>query len=76
MTSSTVLTGLASDTDIDTPMFTYKAGATDAASDMADNPGRVGLVTFRLANGLPDKSQNLVDRTGAFRVIAFVINGY
>ena len=76
VTSTTVLTGLASDTDIDTPMFTYKAGATDAASDMADHPGRVGLVTFRLANGLPDKSQNLVDRTGAFRVIAFVINGY
>jgi hypothetical protein len=40
----------------------------------------VGLVTFRLRNKLPDDvpddQSNIIDRTAAFRVIAYVINGY
>jgi len=76
VTSSTVLTGLAAGEDISTPMFSYAVSATDRPAYLEANPGSVGLVTFRLVNGLPDKDQNVVDRTGAFRVIAYVINGY
>jgi prepilin-type N-terminal cleavage/methylation domain-containing protein len=77
ITSSTILTGLASAQDIgDQPMFTYARSATDSDWEGNPVPALVGLVTFRLRNGLPDKGQNVVDRTGTFRVVAFVINGY
>lgn len=76
VTSSTVLTGLSPATVPGTPMFTYKVSATDPFADLVSQPARVGLVSFRLANGLPDETQNVVDRTGSFRIIALVINGY
>jgi hypothetical protein len=55
-------------------MFGY---AVDAATpDWEHDPGKIGLITFRLRNGMPDSESNVVDRTAAFRVIAYVINGY
>jgi prepilin-type N-terminal cleavage/methylation domain-containing protein len=74
VTSTTILTGLASETDLGGPMFTYARSATNA--DWQHTPGLIGLVNFHLRNGLPDKNSNVVDRNGTFRVIAFVINGY
>jgi prepilin-type N-terminal cleavage/methylation domain-containing protein len=72
----TVLTGLAPSADLGTePMFVYAIDATGANPYQGD-AGTIGLVTFHLRNGLPDSQSNIVDRTGAYRVIAFVINGY
>ena len=77
-TSKTVLTGLASPADlgIDSAMFDYSVSATYGGSDLRSHPALIGLVTFRLRNGLPTKDMNVIDRTNAFRVIAYVINGY
>jgi hypothetical protein len=74
--SSTVLAGVAASSDlpVDKPMFAYKASATEPGYD--SNPGRIGLIVFHLRNGLPDASENIIDRTSAFRVVAYVINGY
>jgi prepilin-type N-terminal cleavage/methylation domain-containing protein len=66
-TTSTVLTGLA-----DSAVFSYSAKAGVSANTAAD----VGLVTVRIRNGLPTWRENVVDRTSAFRVVAFVINQY
>jgi prepilin-type N-terminal cleavage/methylation domain-containing protein len=55
------------------PMFTYGYSATELYTGEL---GRIGLVTFRLRNGIPDRNLNVSDRTGAFRVLALVINGY
>jgi len=73
--TTTVVTGLASLDEYpdDKPaMFTYATDATTGFTSL----GRVGLVSFHLRNGLPDSTQNIVDRTAAYRVIALVINGY
>jgi prepilin-type N-terminal cleavage/methylation domain-containing protein len=74
--SSTVLAGIASSTDLpaDKPMFEYKASATEPGYD--SDPGQIGLIVMHLRNGLPDASENIIDRTSAFRVVAYVINGY
>jgi len=74
--TSTVLTGLASNEDLGgEPMFVYAIDAT-GANVWDGDPGLVGLVSFHLRNGLPDSRSNVIDRTGAYRVIAYVINGY
>lgn len=74
-TTSTVLTGLSTAENLNgEPMFQYAIDATH--SDWQGDPGQIGLVTVRLRNGLPDSESNIVDRTAAFRVIAYVINGY
>lgn len=74
-TTETVLTGLAPAGDLGgDPMFTYGVDATKP--DWQSDPGKIGLITFRLRNGVPDAESNIVDRTAAFRVIAYVINGY
>jgi len=76
VTTSTVLTGLAADEDLGgEPMFVYAIDAT-GANVWDGDPGLVGLVSFHLRNGLPDSHSNIIDRTGAYRVIAYVINGY
>jgi hypothetical protein len=54
------------------PVFSYAMDATRATTD----PTKVGLITVHLRNGLPDNDSNIIDRTGAYRVIAYVINGY
>jgi hypothetical protein len=74
--SSTVLAGIAASSDLpaDKPMFEYKASATEPGYD--SDPGQIGLIVFHLRNGLPDASENIIDRTSAFRVVAYVINGY
>lgn len=74
-TTSTVLTGLAPAGSTGAPLFTYSVDATTAVAAGTD-PAHVGLITLHLANGLPDSASNVIDRTGAFRVIAYVINGY
>jgi hypothetical protein len=73
-TSTTVLTGLATATDLGGPMFTYARSATDSA--WQNDVSLIGLVNFHLRHGLPTKDSNVVDRNGTFRVIPFVINGY
>jgi hypothetical protein len=82
-TTSSVLTGLSTASDLasaadrrQATMFSYAVNATNPGSDLAGNPGLIGLITLRLRNGLPDKDSNVVDRISAFRVIAYVINGY
>jgi hypothetical protein len=82
-TTSSVLTGLSTAADItaapdlgQATMFAYAVSATDPGSHLDANPGLVGLISLRLRNGLPDKNSNVIDRVGAFRVIAYVINGY
>jgi prepilin-type N-terminal cleavage/methylation domain-containing protein len=73
-TTETVLTGLAPAADlVGGPMFSY---AVDAYTAYAGDKDKIGLITFRLRNGLPDEETNVVERTAAFRVIAYVINGY
>lgn len=79
-TTQTVLTGLANDLEMHrTPVFSYALDATTQyypdSSDAAAMR-RIGLVTFHLRNGLPDANSNVTDRTGAYRVLALVINGY
>ncbi len=72
-TTSTVLTGLASEDQMTgAPLFTYATDATTGFKTVSE----VGLVTLHLRNGMPDQTMNVVDRTAAFRVIALVINGY
>ena len=82
-TTTTVLPGLSTASDLaaaqdlgQSTMFAYAISATEPGSDLLNHPGIVGLVKFRLRTGFPDKSTNIVDRTGAFRVLAYVINGY
>ena len=82
-TTSSVLTGLSTAADLgsaadlgQTTMFSYAVSATNPGTGLAENPGLIGLIELRLRNGLPDKNTNVVDRVGAFRVIAYVINGY
>jgi prepilin-type N-terminal cleavage/methylation domain-containing protein len=73
--TTTVVTGLSSVDEYpegSPAMFTYATDATTGFTSL----GRVGLVSFHLRNGLPDSTQNVVDRTAAYRVIALVINGY
>jgi prepilin-type N-terminal cleavage/methylation domain-containing protein len=73
-TTQTVLTGLASRTEMSfPPMFTY---GIDATTSYGGELRRIGLVTFHLRNGLPDRNSNVADRTGVFRILALVINGY
>jgi hypothetical protein len=73
-TTQTVLPGLADEAELGSPpMFTYGYSATELYTGEL---GRIGLVTFRLRNGIPDRNLNVSDRTGAFRVLALVINGY
>jgi len=75
VSTTTVVTGLSSADEYPSgapAMFTYGTDATTGFTTLA----RTGLVTFHLRNGLPDSTQNVVDRTGAYRVIALVINGY
>lgn len=69
-TTTTILTGLAESAGA--PLFDYFAGATDRATLASD----VGLVKVHMVNGMPTPTANVVDRTSAFRVVAFVINGY
>ena len=74
-TTETVLTGLAAPSALGSEsMFSYAVDAT--TSDWQHDPGKIGLITFRLRNGMPNAESNVVDRTAAFRVIAYVINGY
>ena len=72
--TTTVLTGLAQ-AGAGAPLFSYGVDATTTVAAGTD-PSHVGLISFHLANGLPDSASNVIDRTGAFRVIAYVINGY
>lgn len=69
--TSTVLTGLVADPPGE-PLFSYYAGASMPTSFAGD----VGLVKMHLRNGLPTPTDNAIDRTAAYRVVAFVINGY
>lgn len=73
--TDTVLTGLAPASELQgEAMFIYAVDATHP--DWEHDPGKIGLITLRLRNGMPDAFTNVVDRTAAFRVIAYVINGY
>lgn len=82
--SSTVLTGLATSADMTASqrpgqqpdLFSYAVSATNPGTDLQDHPGLIGLISVRLRNGVPDKDSNVMDRTGAYRVISYVINGY
>jgi hypothetical protein len=80
VTTRPVLTGLATESELGTPpMFSYGVDAQtpyDPDTDPVAMMRRVGLVTFHVRTGLPDKTSNVSDRTGAFRIIALVINGY
>jgi prepilin-type N-terminal cleavage/methylation domain-containing protein len=77
VTTTTVLSGLASASDLSTPpMFSYAVSATNSGSNLSTDPSSIGVITFHLRNGLPDKNSNVVDRTSVFRVTAYVINGY
>ena len=75
-----VVTGLATADEMGSPaLFTFGVDATtpyDPATDPAADMRRVGLVTVHLRNGLPDRNSHVSDRSGAFRIIALVINGY
>lgn len=73
-TTSTVLTGLADPSG--DPLFVYYAGSYAGTPTTAAHAADVGLVKVHLRNGLPTPTMNVVDRTSAFRVVAFVINGY
>jgi hypothetical protein len=74
--TSTVLAGMALTSDLPSgkPVFSYQVSAT--IEDFKNDPGRIGLVILHIRNGLPTGSQNIIDRTSAFRVLAYVINGY
>lgn len=79
-TTETVLTGLAPRQDMmEPPMFVYGIDATtkyDPDNDPANGVRRVGLVTLRIRNGMPNHEYNVTDRSGTFRILALVINGY
>lgn len=79
-TTETVLTGLAPRQDmLAPPMFVYGVDATtpyDPEHDSETGVRRVGLVTLRVRNGIPDYSSHVTDRSGTFRILALVINGY
>jgi prepilin-type N-terminal cleavage/methylation domain-containing protein len=74
-TTQTVLSGLATSDSLGngSQMFSYAIDAT--RPDWQHDPSKIGLITFRLRNGMPDPDSNIVDRTAVFRVIAYVING-
>lgn len=79
-TTETVLTGLAPKVEMqEPPMFQYGIDATtkyDPENDPANGVRRVGLITLRIRNGMPDYRSNITDRSGTFRILALVINGY
>jgi hypothetical protein len=79
-TTETVITGLAPRQDMTgNPMFIYGIDATtqyDPENDPANGIRRVGLITLRIRNGMPDYQSNVTDRSGTFRILALVINGY
>jgi prepilin-type N-terminal cleavage/methylation domain-containing protein len=79
-TTETVLTGLATRSEISAPpLFSYAVNATtpyNPANDTLAVMRKIGLVTVHLRNGLPDRVTNVCDRTAAFRIIVLVINGY
>ncbi len=74
-TTQTVLSGLAAADALGSgeQMFSYGIDAT--RPDWNRDPSKIGLITLRLRNGMPDPESNIVDRTAVFRVIAYVING-
>lgn len=57
------------------PMFDYAVDGTGRVAWDRTSVSVIRMVTMRLRNGLPDETSNVIDRTGAFRVIAYVING-
>jgi prepilin-type N-terminal cleavage/methylation domain-containing protein len=72
-TSTVELEGLATAAETPAaPLFTY----FDSATAPSTSTGSIGLITIHLRNGMPTRTQNIVDRTASFRVIAYVINGY
>lgn len=82
-TVQTVVTGLATASDLEQAgglqMFTYGVDAVtayDPDSGSYAGQNEIGLVTFRLRNGAPDRNSNVTDRTAAIRVLPYVINGY
>jgi prepilin-type N-terminal cleavage/methylation domain-containing protein len=79
-TTETVLSGLAPRQEmLAPPMFVYGVDATnpyDPEHDSEAGVRRIGLVTLRIRNGLPDYSSHITDRSGTFRILALVINGY
>jgi len=70
-TTTTVVTGL--DWQDVPAMFAYLPNAKDPWDG---DVRKIGLITFHLRNGLPNATTNVTDRTAAFRVISYVINGY
>jgi len=71
-TSRTMVDGLDWRNTKDPDLFSYSHDATswDGAVES------IGLVTMHLRNGLPTPTENVTDRTGVFRVTAYIINGY
>jgi prepilin-type N-terminal cleavage/methylation domain-containing protein len=73
-TTTVEVTGLATAAESGSPaLFTYQ---DDASSPDATLTADIGLITIHLRNGMPTRTQNVVDRTASFRVMAQVINGY
>jgi len=79
-TTQTVLTGLSTYLEMHrADLFTYGLDASTPYNPSQPNEAtmrRIGIVTVHLRNGLPDANSNVTDRTGAYRVLALVINGY
>lgn len=63
-------------------VFRYRDSATTPLrrfsdpSTTVDTSNKTGVIELRLRNGMPDPKSNVIDRTSAFRIIAYVINGY
>ena len=73
-TTTVEVTGLATAAETGSPtLFTYQ---DDASSPDATLTADIGLITMHLRNGMPARTDNIVDRTASFRVMAQVINGY
>jgi hypothetical protein len=74
-TAQVVVEGLATSAQMSTPtLFSYGVSAKNL--DWQSTPGRIGMVFVHLRNGMPTNTQNVIDRTQSFRVLAYVINGY
>jgi type II secretory pathway pseudopilin PulG len=73
-TTTTVVTGLATAAETGSPaLFGYKNNASSPDATLTAN---IGLITVHVRNGMPARTQNVVDRTASFRIMAQVINGY
>jgi prepilin-type N-terminal cleavage/methylation domain-containing protein len=70
--TTTMVTGLDWRNTHDPDLFSY----THDATTWNGSVDSIGLVTMHLRNGMPESTSNVTDRTGVFRVTAYIINGY